>query len=100
MAMERHGHLQLDDGVKKQLLTMSAATIDRLLREVREQASGSRKKKSTRVTRVGKLVPVRTFGDWGEVGPGFLEIDLVVHCGTRVVGSFVHSLVLTDIVSG
>jgi hypothetical protein len=100
MAMERHGHLQLDDGVKKQLLTMSAATIDRLLRAVREQASGGRKRKSTRVTRVGKLVPVRTFGDWGEVGPGFLEIDLVVHCGTRVVGSFVHSLVLTDIVSG
>jgi len=100
MAMERHGHLQLDDSVKKQLLAMSAATIDRLLRTVREQASGGRKKKAARVTRVGKLVPVRTFGDWGEVGPGYLEIDLVVHCGTRLVGSFVHSLVLTDITSG
>ena len=100
MAMERHGHLQLDDSVKKQLLAMSAATIDRLLRTVREQASGGRKKKAARVNRVGKLVPVRTFGDWGEVGPGYLEIDLVVHCGTRLVGSFVHSLVLTDIASG
>jgi hypothetical protein len=38
MAMERHGHLQLDDSVKKQLLAMSAATIDRLLRTVREHA--------------------------------------------------------------
>jgi hypothetical protein len=69
-AMERHGHLQLDDVVRKQLLEMSAATIDRLLRVVRQQASGGRKKKAARVTRVGKLVPVRTFGDWGEVGPG------------------------------
>ena len=98
-AMERHGHLQLNDGVRKQLLTMSAATIDRMLRAVREQASGGRKKKAARITRVGKLVPVRTFGDWGEVGPGYLEIDLVVHCGTRLVG-IVHSLVLTDISSG
>jgi hypothetical protein len=98
-AMERHGHLQLNDGVRKQLLTMSAATIDRMLRAVREQASGGRKKKAARITRVGKLVPVRTFGHWGEVGPGYLEIDLVVHCGTRLVG-IVHSLVLTDISSG
>ena len=44
---------------------MSAATIDRLLGAVREQASGGRKKKATRVTRVGKLVPVRTFGGLG-----------------------------------
>ena len=32
--------------------------------------------------------------------PGFMEIDLVVHCGVREVGSFVHSLVLTDVASG
>jgi len=99
-AMERHGHLQLDDGVKKQLLAMSAATIDRQLRAVREQASGGRKKKASRATRIGKMVPIRTFADWGEVSPGYLEMDMVAHCGTRLEGSFVHSLVLTDVVSG
>jgi hypothetical protein len=39
-AMERHGHLHLQDGVKEDLLAISAATIDRLLRPVRDKASG------------------------------------------------------------
>jgi hypothetical protein len=99
-AMERHGHLHLQDGVKKQLLAISPATIDRLLRPIREQASGGRKKESVRPSRVKKLVPVRTFADWGDVGPGFMEMDMVFHCGTKLVGTFVHSLVLTDIASG
>ena len=99
-AMERHGHLQLQEGVKEHVLAISAATIDRMLRPVREKASGGRKKKSVQLNRVRKLVPVRTFADWGGVGPGFMEMDMVVHCGARLVGSFVHSLVLTDVASG
>src|SRR5664279_6578043 len=88
-AMERHGHLQLQDGVKEQLLAISAATIDRLLRPVREKASGGRKSKAARLSRVRKLVPVRTFADWEGIGPGFMEMDMVVHCGTKLVGTFV-----------
>jgi hypothetical protein len=99
-AMERHGHLYLEDGVKEQLLTISAAAIDRLLRPVREKASGGRKRKSSRLSRVRKMVPVRSFADWEGVGPGFMEMDMVVHCGTKTVGAFVHSLVLTDVASG
>jgi len=99
-AMERHGHLHLQDGVKEQLLAISAATIDRLLRPVREMASGGRKKKAARLSRVRKLVPVRTFADWEGIGPGFMEMDMVVHCGTKLVGTFVHSLVLTDVATG
>jgi hypothetical protein len=99
-AMERHGHLRLQDGVKEQVLAISAATIDRLLRPVRERASGGRKKKSVQLNRVRKMVPVRTFADWEGVGPGYMEMDMVVHCGARLVGSFVHSLVLTDVASG
>jgi hypothetical protein len=100
VAMERHGHLQLQKGVKEQVLTISAATIDRLLRPVRKGASGGRKKKSVQLNRVRKMVPVRTFADWEGVGPGYMEMDMVVHCGARLVGSFVHSLVLTDVASG
>src|SRR6516162_5939704 len=44
-AMERHGHVQLDDEVQAQLLAMSASTIDRQLQGVREQACGGRKKR-------------------------------------------------------
>ena len=99
-AMERHGHLRLQEGVKEQVLTISAATIDRLLRPVREKASGGRKKKSVQLNRVRKMVAVRTFADWEGFGPGYMEMDMVVHCGARLVGSFVHSLVLTDVASG
>ena len=43
-AMERHGHLDLAEDVRSGLLSMSAATIDRALRGVREQAGGRRRK--------------------------------------------------------
>jgi hypothetical protein len=43
---------------------------------------------------------VRTFADWKDPAPGYLEADLVVHCGGSVAGSFVHTLTLTDIASG
>jgi hypothetical protein len=45
-------------------------------------------------------IAVRTFGDWKDPAPGYFEMDLVAHCGKSVVGSYVHSLVLTDIASG
>jgi hypothetical protein len=63
-------------------------------------ASRGRKKKAARLNKVRKLVPVRTFADWEDIGPGFMEMDMVVHCGTKLVGTFVHSLVLTDVASG
>src|ERR1035437_3491110 len=59
------------------------------------------KKRSSATNRVRKMVAVRTFADWEEpLRPGFMEMDLVTHCGPRAEGSFVHSLVLTDVASG
>jgi hypothetical protein len=51
-------------------------------------------------TPLRKSIPVRTFGDWHDPAPRFFEMDMVVHCGKSTVGSYVHSLVLTDIASG
>jgi len=98
-AMERHGHLQLEHNIRVLLLSMSAATIDRRLQKIREQAIGRRQQKRP-LNRVRRLVPVRTFAAWDDVRPGFMEMDLVAHCGGRLEGSFVHTLVLTDIASG
>src|SRR5450759_5063614 len=73
-AMDRHGHLQLEEGIRTQLFAMSASTIDRQLHPVREQACGGRKKKSHATNRVRKMVAVRTFADWEEqIRPGYLE---------------------------
>ena len=49
---------------------------------------------------MGSRVPVRTFMDWNEPSPGYLEIDLVAHGGGAVSGAFIHSLVATDVCSG
>ena len=97
-SMERHGHLELDPGVRERLFSASASTIDRLLRPVRQRAGSRRRLKRRR--RMGSRVPVRTFMDWNEPSPGYLEIHLVAHGGGAVFGAFIHSLIATDISSG
>jgi hypothetical protein len=49
---------------------------------------------------VRREIPVRTFTDWSDPPPGFVEADLVVHSGPSTRGSYVQTLVLTDIASG
>jgi hypothetical protein len=98
-AMERHGHLKLDAAVRESLLAMSAATMDRLLATVRGTAKQGRRRTMIN-TPLRKSIAVRTFGDWNDPAPGFFEMDMVVHCGKSLVGSYLHSLVLTDIASG
>lgn len=98
-ALERCGHLSLPDKVKERILRISPASIDRLLRSEKAQASTG-----ISTTRSGSLlkrhIPVRTFADWNEARPGFFEADLVAHCGDKAEGAFLHTLVLTDISSG
>ena len=45
-------------------------------------------------------IPVRTFSDWDDPAPGFAEADLVAHSGPVTRGSFVQTLVVTDIATG
>ena len=88
-SMERHGHLDLDPGVRQRLLAASAATLDRLLQPIRTPAG--RKLRRRRRQSPGRNIPVRTFADWNAPPPGFLEIDLVVHHGGSWWGSMIHS---------
>ena len=97
-SMERHGHLDLDPGVRQRLLAASTATLDRLLQPIRTPAS--RRLRRRRRQSPGRNIPVRTFADWNAPPPGFLEIDLVVHHGGSWWGSMIHSLVATDIGTG
>jgi hypothetical protein len=98
-AMERHGHLQLEAEVRRRLLTMSAATMDRRLNPVRQAGKEGRRRSGIN-TPLRKSIAVRTFNDWNDPPPGFFEMDMVAHCGKSVAGSRAHSLVLTDIASG
>lgn len=42
----------------------------------------------------------RTFGDWNDPPPGYVEVDFVAHSGTSSSGSFVQTMVLTDLATG
>ena len=99
-AMERHGHLRLGPEIRAAVLAMSASTIDRSLREVRERASGRKRRRTAAPSSVRKSIPVRTFSDWDDPPPGFVEADLVAHCGPVANGSFVQTLTVTDIATG
>src|ERR1700682_238339 len=99
-AMERHGHLQLVPEVRSRLLAMSAATIDRALREIRRQAGTATRRRSAPSAAIRRSVPVRTFDGWDDPPPGFVEADLVAHSGPVAKGSYVQTLTLTDIATG
>lgn len=98
-AMERHGHLDLAPEVRSGLLRMSAATMDRALRQARGP-TGGRRRRAPPSAAIRRSVAVRTFDGWDDPPPGFMEADLVAHCGTTVKGSFVQTLTLTDIATG
>lgn len=95
--LERHGHLTVDATCRAKLLAISPATVDRLLHSIRHPRGLS-------TTKPGALlkhqIPIRTFSDWDEQQAGFLEADLVAHCGGDVSGSFLCTLVMTDVRTG
>jgi hypothetical protein len=99
-ALERHGRLELNSELRDKLLMVSAATMDRLLSEVRVVARGGQRRRAGMSSAVRRSVPVRTFGDWNDPLPGYVEVDFVAHSGTSSSGSFAQTIVLTDIATG
>ena len=99
-ALERHGRITLDEATRAKLLKVSAATIDRLLAGVRLVAGSGRRRPAGFGSAVRRSVPIRTFNDWGDPKPGWVEVDFVAHGGTTVAGAFVQTLVLTDVATG
>jgi hypothetical protein len=85
--------------VRENVLRASAATIDRVLAEPRRSGDGRRLPARAKPA-VRAAIPIRTFADWNDPLPGFMEADLVSHGGENVAGSFAHTLVLTDIATG
>jgi hypothetical protein len=99
-ALERHGRLTPTREERAQLLAVSAATIDRMLMDVKVVAAGGRRRRVGFYSAIRREVPIRTFNDWGDPPPGFFEIDMVAHGGTSVAGSFIQTLTMTDIATG
>jgi hypothetical protein len=90
---------ELSPQVLKALNTISAPTIDRLLKPVRIRY----KKRGRATTKPGTLlrkqIPLKT-NQWDETRPGFLEADTVAHCGDTMAGMFAFTLDCVDIATG
>jgi len=94
--LKREGELAIRPETERLLVRLSPATIDRLLKTHRPKPLRGRS-----TTKPGTLlehqIPIRTFADWDDARPGFLEIDLVAHCGETTRGEYLHTLTAVDI---
>jgi hypothetical protein len=99
--LSAHGHLAgTDPAVVDQVLAMSAATIDRRLAPARTGLVA----KPISHTRPGSMlkssIPMKTWREWNDTVPGFVQIDLVGPEGGDNNGAFYYSLDATDIATG
>lgn len=100
--IEQFNEARINKTIKLRLLTMSSATIDRMLKATKK----SYQLKGRSTTKPGSIlksqIPVKTFADWDKEKeqPGFFETDLVAFCGETAAGEYVNGLNLTDIAIG
>lgn len=98
--LRRCGESKITAEIEAKLCRVSPATIDRLLHPWK--LKGGRRSFST--TRPGSMlrsaIPIRTFADWQENRPGFIEVDLVAHCGESLDGFYLNTLMAVDVATG
>jgi len=98
--LNRNGDLNITEQTQTQLYQISTATIDRILRRWR----AGKLRHGLGTTKPGTLlkdaIPVRTFSEWNESKPGFLEVDLVAHCGDSAEGFYLTTLSAVDVATG
>jgi len=98
--LEFHQEFSVDDHTRELLLKVSASTIDRLLAYDRKSLNPLAKARTRPGTLLKSQIPIKTFSDWNEQRPGFVEIDLVAHEGGINSGDFLQSLDVTDVCTG
>lgn len=86
--------------IRDKLLAISPATMDRLLKPVREKQTIKGRCHTKPGTLLKHQIPIRTFSEWDDTHPGFLEMDLVAHDGGSARGEYCFTLDMTDIQSG
>ena len=86
--------------VAEKLKRIGSATIDRKLKRQKQALHLSRKTGGPKPSSLlYKKVPIR-LTEWDTSKVGFLEIDLVIHCGSSPLGPYICSLNTTEISSG
>jgi len=99
-SLEKNKELRVRKEVRRKLLSIGSATIDRMLKATKKGYELKGRSTTKPGTLLRSTIPVRTFSDWDEKRPGFFETDLVALCGESVRGDYVNALNLTDVASG
>ena len=98
--LRRFGELDIDDDTAALLAGMSAATIDRRLAPERRKHQLTGRSRTKPGSLLKSQIPMRTWAEWDDAVPGFVEIDLVSHDGGNAAGEHAWTLTVTDIATG
>jgi hypothetical protein len=98
--LRRDGDITLNDDQAGLLMRMSAATIDRKLATERAKMLPRGRSHTKPGSLLKSQIPIRTWAQWDDAVPGFVEIDLVSHDGSNASGEFCFTLTVTDIPTG
>lgn len=97
MQLVKFDEIKVTGKEKKLLFKISSATVDRLLKPERKRLEIKGRSGTKPGTLLKHQIPVRLFTPWNEQTPGFLEIDLVAHCGESLVDTYINTLDAVDI---
>ena len=98
--LRRCKELRIDAGTAAQLLKIAPTTIDRRLKADRAKLETRGRSHTKPGTLLKDSIPMRTWAEWNDAVPGFVEIDLVGHEGGNNQGEFCFTLDITDIATG
>jgi hypothetical protein len=98
--LRRDDEVVLTDDQAVLLVAMSAATIDRRLKGAKVLAGFAGRSHTKPGSLLKDQIKIRTWSEWDDVVPGFVEIDLVGHEGGNSFGEFCFTLTMTDIATG
>lgn len=97
--LEKFEEITLDTDTRQKLLSVSAPTVDRLLAPFRARLSVKGRSTTKPGTLLKHQIPIRTFAQWDDAVPGFVEIDLVSHDGGSLDSDVIQTLDVTDVSS-
>lgn len=98
--LETYEPFMITPDIKNKLLTVSAATIDRKLKDERLQRALKLRYSGKKAGFLKYRIPVRTSFTFEERLPGFFELDTVFHSGGSACGEFIRTLTITDVCLG
>jgi hypothetical protein len=98
--LRRFAELDVSDQTAAGLVGISAATIDRRLAPDRAKLQIRGRSHTKPGSLLKDSIPIRTWAQWDDARPGFVEIDLVAHEGGNAAGQFAYTLTVTDIATG